>query len=86
VGTGGRLYDSALEVVSKPPLGLNPPKADKSLCWTETANPLTQLSGIAAFHKIVTRFYRTMANPRRSASVLSLKLSKLSARALTYWI
>jgi hypothetical protein len=28
-----------LEVVSKPPLGLNPPKADKSLCWTETVNP-----------------------------------------------
>jgi hypothetical protein len=28
-----------IEVVSKPPLGLNPPKADKSLCWTETANP-----------------------------------------------
>jgi hypothetical protein len=28
-----------LEVVSKPPLGLNPPKADKSLCWTEMSNP-----------------------------------------------
>jgi hypothetical protein len=28
-----------LEVVSKPPLGLNSPKADKSLCWTETVNP-----------------------------------------------
>ena len=27
----------------------------------------------------------TIANPRRSASVRSLKLSKLSARALTYW-
>jgi len=26
-------------VALKPPLGLNQPQADKSLCWTETVNP-----------------------------------------------
>ena len=32
LGVKGAFKMQRLEMVSKPPLGLNPPKADKSLC------------------------------------------------------
>jgi hypothetical protein len=45
-----------LEAVSNPPLGLNPPKADKSLCWTETVNP-RNIPDIPAVGRLSPPFY-----------------------------
>jgi hypothetical protein len=46
----------SLKVVSKPPLRLNPPKADKSLCWTEPSNA-RNIPDIPAVGRLSPPFY-----------------------------